>query len=283
MSTAIKPTNLLELQQAITERYNDLSKRLKQIAQFVMDHPSTVAMETVSVIAEQAEVTPSALIRFAAAFGYDGFSEMQQLFRQKLVENSTSYRERIRLSSAQPVHSGKVTSHAILNEFVNGNLLSLEHLPEMVSDESMDAAIKLLHNAKAIHVLGMRRSFSVASYLTYALRQIKRRVYLIDGSGGMLQEQASLLDKSDVLVAISYSPYAQETRAAVIKAYENGVPIISITDSRLSPLAPISSVYFDVKESEVRGFRSLTSSLCLAQALVIGMAYQIEQQQLGDG
>ncbi|MFB9886763.1 MurR/RpiR family transcriptional regulator [Balneatrix alpica] len=272
------PNTLQSLQEAITQRHHDLSKRLQQVARFLLEHPNTVALETVAVIAEQAGVHPSTLVRFAAAFGYSGFSEMQQLFRHKLVEHSTSYSERVRLAKSQDASRG-ISSHGILQEFVDANSLSLEHLPQMTAPANLDSAIDLLQQAQAVHVVGLRRSFAVASYLVYALRHIDRRVHMIDGNGGMLEEQASVLGKGDVLVAISYSPYAAETSGVVHRAHERGVPIIAITDSKLSPLVPLADVYFDIKEAEVRGFRSLTSSLCLAQSLAIGLAYRLDQPE----
>jgi len=55
--------------------------------------------------------------------------------------------------------------------------------------------------------------------------------------------------------------------------------LILITDSQLSPLASSASVCFVVRDAEVHGFRSLGSTLCLAQALSIGLAYRMEKQR----
>ncbi len=68
----------------------------------------------------------------------------------------------------------------------------------------------LLGEAENIYVIGLRRSFSVASYLTYALRHLDRKAFLIDGLGGMFTEQLSLVGPKDVVVAVSFSPYARE-------------------------------------------------------------------------
>ena len=42
--------------------------------------------DTVAVIAEKADVPPSTLIRFASEFGFSGFNEMKQIFRENLME-----------------------------------------------------------------------------------------------------------------------------------------------------------------------------------------------------
>lgn len=272
------PDNLHELQNQISSRHLDLSKRLKQVAEFVLENPNVVALETVSNIASAAGVHPSTLIRFAAAFGYEGFSEMQQLFRDRLVSHSINYRERVRKSYTDDNTEGSpFNSNTVLSEMIDGGIQAAEQLPSSVSIEDIDQALGLLEKAKAIHVVGVRRSYPIASYLVYALRQIHKKAYLIDGTAAMHQEHAnSLVADEDLLIAISYTPYAQETRSVLLSAYSSHVPIISISDSRLSPLLSLSNVFFEVRESEVRGIRSLSASLILVQSLVIAFAGRLE-------
>lgn len=88
----------------------------------------------------------------------------------------------------------------------------------------------------------------------------------------MLTEQSNLIGSDDVLIAISATPYAQETVAVVEAAAARGVPIIAITDSALSPIALHAKLSFCIHDAELRGFRSLTATLCLAQTLAVGLA-----------
>ena len=62
------PGDYESLRAEVSARYDSLSKILQQIARFAWDHPTDMAMGTTSVIAKQAGVQPSALIRFAKAF-----------------------------------------------------------------------------------------------------------------------------------------------------------------------------------------------------------------------
>ena len=65
------PTTAEELRAAILARYETLSKRLQQIARYVLDEPNAVALETLAVLAERTGVQPSAIVRFAKSFGFD--------------------------------------------------------------------------------------------------------------------------------------------------------------------------------------------------------------------
>lgn len=55
------------LRAEIARRHAGLSGRLRQIAEFALDHPTDVALGTVAKVARRAGVPPSAVIRFARA------------------------------------------------------------------------------------------------------------------------------------------------------------------------------------------------------------------------
>src|SRR3954468_13148113 len=99
MSDALSPpTSAEELRAAILERYDGLSKRLQQIARYVLDEPNELALETLAVIADRSGVQPSAIVRFAKSFGFDGASQMQRLLRDGLLSSHAAlgYNERVR-------------------------------------------------------------------------------------------------------------------------------------------------------------------------------------------
>ncbi len=104
-------TQLSLLQDDIRSRYDSLSKRLKQVAQYILDNSNSVAFDTVASIAQHADVPPT-LIRFANAFGFSGFNEMKQVFRQHLMEETVSYTERARLFRQKNADEGNLPGKA---------------------------------------------------------------------------------------------------------------------------------------------------------------------------
>lgn len=95
---------------------------------------------------------------------------------------------------------------------------------------------------------------------------------MIDGSGGMFDEQLSRIRENDAVIAISFSPYANETLNVVTATAKAGVKHIAITDSQLSPLLAFSDVSFIVKEAQVSGFRSQCATMTLAQTIAVYLA-----------
>lgn len=268
------PQDFDTLKKQVTGRYESLSPRLQQVARYLLDHPKDVAFSTVAKIAESTGVTPSALIRFANTFGFSGFSEMQGLFKARLVNEVPNYTERIR--AARNATGETPDSTQLLWEFSNANQMALEQLTERIDSASLEYALDILERARAVHVMGARRSFTVASYMTYALHHIDKRAFLVNGLGGMYNEQVRSIGDNDALVVISFSPYAEEARDFATIACERRIPLVVITDSNVSPLAQLADVYFVVQESEVKSFRGLAASLCLAQALAISLGVRHE-------
>ena len=85
-------------------------------------------------------------------------------------------------------------------------------------------------------------------------------------------------DSNDLLIAISYQPYSEETVAIVNAVRARGHTVLAISDSLVSPVAKPAQHVLQVRESEVRKFRSLSASMCLAQALVINFAFEASRQ-----
>lgn len=275
-------TGLEELNADITQRFIELSKRLQQVAKYVLDSPNEIAFGTVAVIAKDANVHPSTLIRFSHAFGFSGFSDMQKLFQNKLLQESPNYEERIKLIKDDTSLDQENISIRLLEQFSDANSQALNYLKNNISQSDLEKARDILSQADSIHVKAVRRSFPIATYLSYILNHINLRCFLLDGVGGMHKEQEHMIREKDALVVISFYPYAEETQQTVNNAVKRGVPIIMFTDSPISPLAQQASVCFMVKEAEVHSFRSLTSTMCLVQSLAISLVNQLEPAETND-
>lgn len=279
------PDNLESLRKEIASRYEGLSPRLKQVASYVIDNPSDIALETLSVIASRCDAQPSTIVRFAKVFGYKGASDMQRLFRDEILTAapSPSYSERIRQFRKRSDEVDWLSPHNVLHDFAESNIIALEHLREVVSSEDLEKSVELMHKAHTVFLAGVRRSFPVAAYLAYSLSHVEKRAFLIDGVAGMMSEQSWMMGPDDVVIAVSFRPYADDTAEVAERAKANGAPLIAISDSRLSPIARDAAVCFEIKDAEVRQFRSLTASMCIAQTLVISYAYRYGLEKIETG
>ena len=261
-----------ELRGAIAQRHRALSGRLQQIAEFVLDHPTDVALGTVAEVAQRSGVPPSAIVRFAHALGFGGFTEMQQVFRNRLVAGvAPSYKSRLaRMKSEEKSVLGRKPA-AVLSRFVSEAQSALVTLSQSVHNRELDAATAILAKARDIYLLGLGGSFPVATHLAYVLRKLGRRVVLLDGLGGSIHEQSHAATSEDALVAISFRNYYPDTARLFPELVARRVPAIAITDSLLSPIVEGARVVFEIQDMPEPALRTLVAPMCLVQALAIGL------------
>ncbi|MFL5126747.1 MAG: MurR/RpiR family transcriptional regulator [Microvirga sp.] len=262
------PRDFERFRELLLDRRDGLPSRLVRAAEYALAHPDEIAFGTVASVAEAAEIQPSALIRFAKALGYNGFSELQEVFRHRLRERWPPYGERLaKLRTEAP--DGPA---GLLKRFSASSALSLAKLDDTVVPEDLERAVSVLAGAATIHLLGLRRAFPVASYLAYALGKLQVSANLVDHVGALAGEQIGAARDGDALIAISFTPYTPATIELANAFSGRGFPVVAITDSAFSPLAPAATARIEIVEADVGGFRSLAATFCVAMTLAVAVA-----------
>lgn len=272
MSTA---TNLNELQEQVRSRYNGLSKRLQQVAHYLLDNKNSVAFDTIAILADKANVPPSTLIRFANAFHFNGFNEMKQLFQHHLMNEMVNENENLTYKQKYKEEPPNLNEPAyILQEFAQANSHSLQQLANQTHREMLNKTLQLLEHAETIYICGFHHSFSAASYFFHALSHIPCETVFVNSLGGMYKEQLRNITHRDVLFGIHFHPYSDEMQKMCEMATYKEAKQIIVTDSPISPLASLSDVCLTVKEAQIKTFRSQTSTMCLLQAISVAFAFR---------
>jgi DNA-binding MurR/RpiR family transcriptional regulator len=268
MTDAGVPRDFEGLKALLIARQHALPRRLQQAAAFAVDHPDEFAFGTAAHIAALARIQPSTLVRFAKSIGYQGFSDLQQVFRERLRGPWPDYAERLQAMQSQknddPIR--------LLFGFSDSSVASLTRLKQTIRPTDLAKAIALLGGAREIFLLGQRRAFPVSVYLAYCLAKLGLRAQLIDNVGSLAAEQFGNADREAALLALSFTPYTPLTVELTQGAAGRGIPVVVITDSAFSPLVPHASVWFEVVESDFGAFRSMAATFALAMTLAVGVA-----------
>lgn len=269
--SAAAPADYAALRASVLDRVSTLSPHFRQVARHLLDEPNDFAFETLTRVAERCGVQASTIVRFAQQFGFDGAAPMQRMLREALLRQETpiGYAERLRQFSRSLPATRMEGPAQLLGEFVGGSVHALEHLRETLSEEELTAATDMIDAADTVFMVGLRRAFPVAAYFAYLLAQAGKRLMLVDGIGGMATLQLGAMTARDLLVAISFHPYAPETVSLVEAAAGRGAPLLAISDSAISPIGRDAALLLQVRETEVRGFRSIAASMALVQTLAI--------------
>ena len=270
--TATPAASFDTLRRQIHKAYDALSPHLQRVAQHALDDPNAFALETVATLSSRSGVQPSTIIRFAKEFGYSGFSEMQQVFKLRLIEGAPAYRERIFDHKRQLAASTREDPLAVLHEFCDASALCLEQLKDTIDGDDLRRAVTMLQEAEHIYVVGQRRAFPIASYFAYGLVRLERRCQLLDFVGGMVLQQVATMRSTDLLVAVSFTEYAPSVVEVVRDAHIRGIPTLTITDLPSSPLAMHGTVWFTVDNADVHQFKPIAGAIALVQSLIIALS-----------
>ena len=275
----MKPSNLTELKEELLKNRNILTARQWDAAEYALNHPNDISFNSLSVISKLSGISSAMFVRLAQAFEFKGFSEMQKVFREPLLEQSTpSYSERIRHHQGPATLVDPHNVGNLLASFAQANKVSLEYLAENAKHMHLEKSVDKILAAKNIYILGFRRSFPLATYLSYALLRFKIPNTLITGIAGVTQDQLDLMQDDDLLIVMSFPPYADATVELCQKAKAANIPILAITDDPLGVIAQDIAQVVEVNDAELQGFRSLTASMCVVQTIAIAIGYRKQLQ-----
>lgn len=262
----------------IHDRYEEMSKSYQKIAIYLTQNPNEVAVISAHAIAEKCEVHPSGFVRFAQSLGYDGFKELQAVFQRRLSTAAPGFDARVRALEEELGAREDRSEMGFLRDLIVRDISSLHDLLTGTTADQISEAVGLMEAADTIYLVGQLRSAPVVELLRYVLTMLGKRTVLLDTGGGLATHMAKVMRPADLLFAVSFRFYANEVVNIVEEAAALGVPIVAISDSTLSPLAKNAQVLFAVPEHEYTFSRSLAAPMCLAQALIVGLASRLQKE-----
>ncbi|WP_416065822.1 MurR/RpiR family transcriptional regulator [Rhizobium sp. ZK1] len=263
------PRDFESLRSTIIERKANMPKRLAQVAAFALGNPDEIAFGTTASIAAASEVQPSTLVRLARHLGYEGFSDLQSIFRERLRDRTLSYEERL-VTLEQS--GGDDEDATLLSGFISAASQSVNRLAATVQTDTFAKAVDILAAAETIYLIAKRRSYPLTAHMTYAFSKLHIRHQIVASPNGVDPEMVQFATPRDAAIAASFSPYAADSLSQSQELADRGVPVIAITDSAFSPLAACATHWFEVAEADFGGFRSLSASMALAMALPVAIA-----------
>ena len=282
--TATTPVRDYEsLVSLLVERRGTLSRRHAQLAQFCLNHPEEVAINTILRLADQAGVPPATFTRFSKELGFAGFRELQAVFRERVIGPGPTYSERLSDMTGEPGPSDIDDTdlehpERVFETLVQAAIHSLMRIEQNLDRAELEAFVAELATTKAIHIAAARGAFGIGAYTFYGLANIGKRAHLIDNLGAMRAEQIAAIRPGEVLLVLTFDDYTPETVEAAKAAAKAGVTVLAITDNALSPVAPIASRVLYVQEARLGHFRSQVPALVLCQSIIVSLGRRLGRE-----
>jgi len=270
---ATRPETFDQLVERIEQQHAGLPRRLQEIGNFALGHPEAIALSTLAELAAETDIATSAFVRFAQTLGFEGFSQMQAVFRQQVRSSWPQYASRLsEMAAVNPADHLEALSISAVD--------SIKRLSNTVSINTLEKASRRLAEAETVWLAAGGRAKPVTVYLGYLLTQLGIRSQEFRDSPALALRELKLIGSRDVLLVVSFSPYGEMTANLARQAHEMGVPIVSITDTSVSPIALDTTLL--VTEEHLFGFRSLCATMNLAQYLAIEAGLKREKGSVND-
>ncbi|NTW85748.1 MAG: MurR/RpiR family transcriptional regulator [Holophagaceae bacterium] len=246
-----------------------LSPSQRQIADCLIANMNEAALWGVEDLAAKSQTCVATVVRFAKKLDYSGYLEM----RKALVGAAKKHYGR-----GEQLLQAPMQASATLLEVVRRDLRNLETLVQAVDESLLQRVVKQVRDSRIRLIIGDGVSALMARQFAYLL--INTGLPVMEGNPADFATQVGLLDTKDLLVAISITPYTQETLDAAAYARKRGIPVLAFTDSLNSPLAKSATLALPIPGENLLFSHSVTAFGVLAHAIATSIASQTPQQTL---
>jgi DNA-binding MurR/RpiR family transcriptional regulator len=241
------------------------TKSDKLLIDYIKNNLENFSYKPISQIAKESNLGESTITRFARKMGFSSLQDFKVTLTKEV--STSNKKENIINNNIENNESAIETAKKLLNSNIN----ILTNTVDIIKSEDIHKSADLIINARRIYFIGLGYSGIIAQDSNYKFMRIGLNCTSFDSSHTMMM-MASIMEKGDLIIAISHSGETKEIIKAVNMAKENGVDVISITENKDSSLKKISDVNLGyISQETLLETGSISSKL--AQFFIIDLVY----------
>lgn len=253
----------------IQANYSCLRRSEQQVADYVLQNPEKVIYQSISEVAQSANVSEASVVRFCRAVGYTGFQDLRISLAKEYSEQKP-----VRLYDSIAAEDSIEVG---IKKALDGNMRALENTASLLDAAKLKQMAVRIRQARVVALLGLGTSGMVAQYAFYRLN----RIGLFScpyTDGHSIATYCAVANERHFVLAISQSGSSVEIVEAMEKVHQQGAQTACITGYARSPLTRHCDTVLlsAVQESpfESGDMSSLISQLSVIDALVVGAALE---------
>lgn len=223
----------------IKEKYPELSKSEKKVADFILLQGYDVAKMSIASLAKQCAVSEPTIMRFSAHIGFEGYSDFKlKLIRDWGMKDSQSVETPL-LVDLYIDKNDKLEDIPV--KIVNTTIHALNDTLNIFDLSAYKKAVEAIAQAGLIDIYGVGNSGSIANDFMNKLMRIglnARALY-----DNHLQQISSLsLTKKDVAIAVSHSGSTKDIVDTLRLAKAAGATTIALTNYKASKITEFADL-----------------------------------------
>lgn len=234
----------LNFSNRISQNYSLLSKKERNIAEFISKHLPEITHWNIKDLAKLTDSSISTISRFCHKVGYTSFAEFKTFVAQEL---NTEQNEKLEVPE---------TIASYYNQLIQSST-------ELMDIHQLRALVNTIDQANKILICGLGSSGLSAEELKSRLIRMGLNADVALDPHKMLMS-ASLLDENDLFIGISNSGTSQSVIEAGKAANHVGAPVFTITNRNHTPLTEISDgVLFTSENQYITDERFINSQISI--------------------
>ena len=250
---------MTDLQDSLIARFDAMPPQMQIAARHLIDHPQDIALMSMRDLARRAGVSPATMTRLAQFLGAEGYEDLRR-------EQADSIRRGDGFA-ARAMAAPRSAPEALAQQMLDGLAQQIASLNTAENLARIADAARALAGARRIFVLGARSCHAIAWQFHYVMSLLGERTRHLDGPGGTGPDALMRAQAGDALLVVSVSPYARSSLELAGLARAQGLTLVAITDSAVSPLAGLADHLLICPTASPGFFHSLTPALALAEVL----------------
>lgn len=237
----------------------------KLAAAILSDYPYA-GLSSIQDLAKRSEVSAPSISRFVTKIGLSGFQEFQ---RDLIAEIKQGQR------SPVEVHAGgRQVEGGYLDDFLAKAATQMAMSGNAITEDQFDRICALLSDAKrGVYVLGGRISDTIATHLSFHLRQSRGGVFHLPENPEVWPEYLLRMRQGDIFFVVDFRRYQPVLEGLARMASEQRhARVILMTDKWLSPIAKYASEVLPVPIESGTLWDTYSAALAVTEAIVTRIA-----------
>jgi DNA-binding MurR/RpiR family transcriptional regulator len=257
---------IIDFGQIISERYNQLTKSEKRIADYIRKNQEESAFLSAGELAGQLGLSEATLVRFARAVGFNSYPAMrvvlQEAFRHRVTHSA---RLRSRLDDLR--EAGDVFEKVTVTE-----IDYLTQALQTVDREALKRSASAILECERLFVYGTGPSITLVDLLNLRLTRFGKQVVPLTSAGRETLEPLLLMTDRDLLFAIGFFDVNPTLQIVLDHAREVNCRAILLTDTLGSVIGDRAEIVLAARRGPVSAFHSLIVPMTIINTLLLEVA-----------
>ncbi|WP_244868016.1 MurR/RpiR family transcriptional regulator [Vannielia litorea] len=245
----------------LKEKQAELTAAERKLSAVLLDDSLVAGLQSITRLAEAAEVSTPTIIRLARKLGFDGFPDLQNAIRDEIAARMK--RPLAKLETAAP------EGDHIISRFTAAVSDNINRTLDRLDLATFDAVAEMLSDpARRLHLLGGRITRSNAHYFFNHLQIIRPGVLLVDSSPSVWPQALLDMGPGSTLIVFDIRRYERELEKLAGLAVQAGAEVVLFTDAWGSPIERHAAHVFRAMVEVPSSWDSTLAINLLIEALV---------------